>query len=257
MRFFALFIVFLLTQNFLAQNIKIEYRNSRYQSDGNGIYDNQEIIKIYPEKNNYKLEFTQLKKFYIYNDSTKKDTRLSINEINTTKRNLKSSLVDNLISELGQNKNNFDYELIRKQIKSSISKQDIIKLIKVNNIFYKIGDEQTKKIDKSGKQKIKDIKEFKLFDRYIESIKPSDSIITVYSHGLNSAIISYQNEKYILNFLNPLGQPIDGKKLFVNLEVNTALNKILPEKSLLRKNLTADSLLDKYIYWYLDNYYKY
>ncbi|WP_175621218.1 hypothetical protein [Chryseobacterium schmidteae] len=227
---------FLLGQSILAQNLKIKYINYGYTNEKSGFYDNQEIIKLTQEKNKYELEFTQIKKFYIYNDSTKRYSQLSRNTVHTTKKHLKKKYVKNLISELNQNKNNFDNQLIRKSIKSSISRRDIIKLARERDIFYKIGDEKTSKIDELGRKDIKNIEKLKRFNQYLESIKPSDSIVLITSNHASKLVkISYNNQNYFLNLLNPLGQPIDGKKLSININVNSALYQLLPKRITYKK----------------------
>lgn len=258
MRYILILTVLLIGQSILAQNLKIKYINYGYANDESGFYDNQEIIKLTEEKSKYELEFTQIKKFYIYNDSTKRNSQLAANTIHTTKKHLKKKYVDNLISELNQNRNNFEAQIIRKSIKSSISRRDIIKLAQERDIFFTIGDKKTSKIDKFGRKDIKNIKKLKRFNQYLDSIKPSDSIILVTSNHASKLVkISYNNQDYFLNLFNPLGQPIDGKKLSVNVNVNSALYKLLPKQSLMRKNLIADALFEEYIFWYLKNSYKY
>ena len=47
---------------FFSQNLKIDYKIGGYAFGKNGEYERQEIVKIYPEKRNLRMDFIQLKK---------------------------------------------------------------------------------------------------------------------------------------------------------------------------------------------------
>ncbi|MGS0747802.1 hypothetical protein [Halpernia sp. GG3] len=238
-----------------SQNLKINYKIGGYGFGEKGEYEREEIINIYPIKENFRLNYLQLKKSSVFNDVTGKNDRSETDTIEIKNQNLNKNHVGELFSELNQNKNNFNYKFISQNLDKKISKSLIIKTAKKCNIFYFIGDDDSDRIDEFGRKKIREIKKLKQFEKFIDSIKPNLEEFFVHTDTWNSARIITQTKNYKLDFLNVLGQPItERNERFINLNVNLALLNILPKNSLLRKKLSFESLYEDYIFWYLKNY---
>lgn len=173
-------------------------------------------------------------------------------------RIIKNFDVVGFIAELNKKRNNFNYEVIKQNLRKSLSKKEIIHVAKKRNIFYLIGDEDTNRFDEFDRKKIREIKRLKDFHQFIEYIKPKyDSIETIVTFDAwNILMIQNENKNYKLDFDNyDLGQPINvSTKPFINLDLNIKLKKILPSNSLLRKQIEFESLFEDYIYWYLHKF---
>lgn len=248
-----LFPIFVFTQK-----ITISYSIGGNRFGDSGEYAKQEIINIYEYKGNFRLNYIQLKKSWIFNDLTSKNDKSKTDTIQINNISLKKNDVDDLLSELNQNRNNFNYKFIIQNLDKKISKNLIIKITKKRELFYFIGDEDNNRLDEFGRKKIREIKKLKQFEKFIDSIKPDLEKKSVRIDAWNHAIITSKNKTYILDFLNVVGQPItERNKSFINLNVNLKLLKILPKNSLLRKKLSFESLYEQYIFWFLKNYRKF
>lgn len=244
----------ILSNTLFSQNLKIDYKIGGYGFGTNGEFEKQEIIKIYPQKQNFKIDFIQLKKSWILSEKSKRNDSLKIDTLQKVSRIIKNVRIVNLIAELNKERNNFNYEVIKQNLRKSLSKKEIIDVAKKRNIFYLIGDEETNSFDEFDRKKIREIKRLQNFDKYIEYIKPkSITIETITVDSWNILLIENGNKNYKLDFDNyDLGQPINVfTKPFLNLDINIKLKKIIPKNSLLRKQIEFESLFEDYIYWYL------
>lgn len=77
----------ILSNTLFSQNLEIDYKVGGYGFGANGEFEKQEIIKIYPQKQNFRMDFIQLKKSWIL---SKKSTRNDSLKIDTLQKKLKN-----------------------------------------------------------------------------------------------------------------------------------------------------------------------
>jgi|GEM_PF-5443445 len=189
---------------------------------------------------------------HIYETEITKIIRID-DSYNISNKNIDSSLITNLWTELNTKKDNFtdNYFLSKKlnvkksKIKKHINFYDPILTIKNKEITQKLKN-----------QLIIDIKNLKSFSEFIAHEKPKKE--SLYG-SKNISICFYFNGKSSLfqfETFHNCGQPFYlGKKLIenktVNLDVNQLIIEILPNKSKFRKEFSYNNILDKYINWYI------
>ncbi|WDF45783.1 hypothetical protein PQ459_12845 [Chryseobacterium sp. KACC 21268] len=142
-------ILIFLTISYLvfSQNLIVHYKIGGYQFGESGEYEKEETVSVYPEKQNFRMDFIQLKRSWIYNELTKKNDSSKTDTLELKSIKIRKSKIENLISELNKQRNNFNYDFIKQNIKLSISKKEIIRITNKKDLFYLIGDEKTKRSD--------------------------------------------------------------------------------------------------------------
>ena len=193
---------------------------------------------------------------HIYETEITKIIRID-DSYNISNKNIDSSLITNLWTELNTKRDNFtdDYFLSKKlNVKKSKIKKHI-------NFYNPILTIKNKKITQKIKnQLIIDIKNLKSFSEFIAHEKPKkESLYGSVDGSKNISIHFFYNGKSSLfqfETFHNCGQPFYlGEKLIenktVNLDVNQLILDIIPNKSKFRKEFSYNNILDKYINWYI------
>ena len=179
------------------------------------------------------------------------------NSYSISNKNIDSSLITNLWTELNTKRDNFTYDYFLSK-KLNVKKSKIKKHINFYNPILTI---KNKKITQKIKnQLIIDIKNLKSFSEFIAHEKPKkESLYGSVDGSKNISIHFFYNGKSSLfqfETFHNCGQPFYlGEKLIenktVNLDVNQLILDIIPNKSKFRKEFSYNNILDKYINWYI------
>ena len=84
------------------QNINIDYKIGRYGFGEKGEYEIQEIFKIYSENKTNKLSYIQLKKYWIYNELTKRNDLSKIDTITFNTHKVSGKKITKLLQEINK-----------------------------------------------------------------------------------------------------------------------------------------------------------
>lgn len=260
-----LFLLFIFSTNAIGQTSQgkeyiINYTVGHYNFGKTGEYERKEIFKFTMNDKNF--VFTELQSIsnkYVYNPETlKNDRKVSDTIFKFPKNKIAKKQFENLLKQLNQNENNFNTDFLNSNFSKKITQKDILKIAKKNKLKYLFIDDETGKIDDSGKEKIKEIQSLKNFKKYIEDIKPKRETFVAVSDAWNFARLGYANSAltYRMDFNSILGQPIlknDNTTQIINLNVNLILLKILPKESLLSKKVDFENIKNDYINWFINN----
>jgi hypothetical protein len=176
---------------------------------------------------------------------------------------IESDKMNNIISQLYIAKDNYEYAFIRPRLKSP-NKKYIYNVARKSDELWKLRGKDAYRPD--TKQVIKEIKAFNNLDSFIYITKPDTQGFLVVSDVWNVFTVELITTKDTTicrsQFFVPLGQPFwryhkgqNDYKLFVNLEVNTTIQNILPRKSLMFDILDINGIQADYIKWYLNKYF--
>lgn len=179
------------------------------------------------------------------------------NSYSISNKNIDSSLITNLWTELNTKRDNFtDNYFLSKKL--NVKKSKIKKHINFYNPILTIKNKEI--TQKLKNQLIIDIKNLKSFSEFIVHEKPKkESLYGSLDGSKNISICFYYNGKSSLfqfETFHNCGQPFYlGKKLIenkiVNLDVNKLIIDILSNKSKFRKEFSYNNILEKYINWYI------
>jgi hypothetical protein len=244
--------------------IILNYSKGHNSWDEPGVYattEQLEYTKIsseYFEQNKYiniKYSVDTLNKIYL------KDT---INFHSNSNSLVETNRMNNIINQLFTPKDNYTFTFIRPRLKS-VNKNYIYKIVKNYDELWQLKGKDAYRAD--TKLFIKEIKNFNNLDSFLYVTKPDTQnylvVIDVWNVLKIELITARDTTIFQAQFHHaPLGQPIcryhsrqSDDKLFVNLEVNTSIQEILPKKSLLFDILDMNSIKEDYIMWYLDRYF--
>lgn len=263
-RLILLFILFITVLSFAQNSSKdefvINYHIGGHNFGEAGKYELNEVFKFKLKGDNFELiEFLSITNSYAYNPETQKNSK-KISDTAKIKSNIKINKLEfeNIIKELNTHKDNFKSDFIESNLNKKISKKEILKIASNYNSPYWFVDKETGKIHEFGRKRIKQIQNLNHFEEYIKNIAPKKDEFLVVMDTWNNASLDYIGISYSLDFFSELGQPIytykfsGNQKSVINLNVNLILLSILPKKSILRQKISFDSLIDKYIHWYID-----
>jgi hypothetical protein len=228
-----------------------------YNSFGSpGMYSKGEVFEFYPVnskayriKKYLKITYTEVK-----DGANLKDTI----KVNFSGKTISAKSVDLLWMSLTNSKNNFTTAFIKPRLKSP-SKKEIFRIAKNDSLFYKFEDDDVTEIN----AKINKLKTFDRLDYFINSHRPNVDLFTSTVDAWDSLQILFvkNGDTTVFNqdYLQLLGQPVLKLKVnkqyigkqFINLDINTLLEKILPNSSTLKKRASINSLTEKYIEWYI------
>ena len=179
------------------------------------------------------------------------------NSYSISNKNIDSSLITNLWTELNTKRDNFtDNYFLSKKL--NVKKTKIKKHINFYNPILTIKNKEI--TQKLKNQLIIDIKNLKSFSEFIAHEKPKkESLYGSLDDSKNISICFYYNGKSSLfqfETFHNCGQPFYlGEKLIenkiVNLDVNKLIIDILSNKSKFRKEFSYNNILEKYINWYI------
>lgn len=172
-------------------------------------------------------------------------------------KNIDSSLITNLWTELNTKRDNFtDNYFLSKKL--NVKKSKIKKHINFYNPILTIKNKEI--TQKFENQLIIDIKNLKIFSEFIVHEKPKKESLygSLDAHKNISIHFFYNGKSSLFQFetFHNCGQPFYlGEKLIenkiVNLDVNQLILEILPNKSKFRKEFNYNNIIDKYIDWYI------
>jgi len=262
-----LFILFICSTNAIGQTSSgkeyiINYYVGHYNFGKTGEYEKKEVFKFTINDKDFVLtEFQSISNKYVYNPETlKNDRKVSDTILKFPNNKIAKEEFENLLKQLNQNQDNFNTDFLNSNFSKKITQKDILKIAKKRGQTYWFIDidKETEKIDDFGKQKIKEIRNFKNFEKYIEDVKPKTDAFMAVSDAWNFAKLGYVNSTLTdrMDFNSILGQPIlksDNTTQIINLNVNLILLKILPKESLLSKKVDFENIKDGYINWFIRN----
>ena len=250
----------------LSQTNKIifQYNIGHYRFQSAGEYEKIEILEFIPIKNGrFRRKTLSIKNSYVFNPKTQlNDIRVADSTWKIDNVKFTIDMFQRFINQLNSNKENFDFANMKDYL-TPISKKDIITVAKSINKFYYFTDEDDKKIDKAGREKIKEIKNFVKIDSFILAFKPKIEDDLVVVDDWNNLEISFieQNDTitYRFQFFSLLGQPYnkqintnyDKTEKFINVVVNHDIQKFLPRKSIIKNAVSYNRLNEAYIKWYI------
>ncbi|MFC4479928.1 hypothetical protein [Flavobacterium chungangensis] len=254
---FRLYFIFLLLISFKLigqtsseKEFSIKYTIGKYNFEKIGEYEKQEVFKFIEKDSFFVLtSFYSIKNKYKYNAETKRNNRkISDTITKSSHRKFDKIVVENLIKALNQNENNFTSDFIESHLLAKITKKEILKIAKKQDRLYWFDDD-------AGKQNLAEIQSYKKFDQYIKETNPAVNTVMVFSDAWNFAEISSGESNYKMNFHSALGQPIliNNLKQIINLNVNLLLLQLLPENSLLAKQVELQNIKTNYIEWFIEN----
>ncbi|PIF29993.1 hypothetical protein CLU81_0379 [Flavobacterium sp. 9] len=260
-----LFILFICSTNAIGQTSSgkeyiIDYSVGHYNFGKTGEYEKKEIFKFTINDEDFVLtEFQSISNKYVYNPETlKNDRKVSDTILKFPNNKIAKEEFENLLKQLNQHEDNFNADFLSSKFSTRISEKEILKIAKKNEVKFLFIDDETGKIDDSGKEKIKEIQSLKNFEKYIEDVKPKTDTFMAFSDAWNFARLGYANSTLTdrMDFNSILGQPIlksDNITQIINLNVNLILLKILPKESLLIKEVNFENIKDGYINWFIRN----
>ena len=241
----------------------IKYCIGHYNFGNTGEFERMEIFKFKVNEKNFVLtEFQSISNKYVYNsESLKNDKKVADTVTKFLNKKIEKREIENLINQLNINENNFNVDFFSSNLSKKISQKDILKIAEKREQKYWFVDDENGKVDEFGKEKMKDIRNFRYFGEYIQSVTPKIDEFKIVSDAWNFAELGFSNlnSVYRLDFHSVLGQPImknnnsDNWKQIINLNVNLILLKILPKESLLIKEIEFENLIESYINWYIEN----
>lgn len=238
--------------------IQIEYGKGNAWSDTLQI-GKAEIIEISPFNSDFMIT-----RYIVINYYGKPTWRKDTIAIDAEKTYLiKKNKVNYLFEQLNSNKNNFTSDFVKPRIRCP-TKRQILNVAKSDTAAYwKFSDKEYLE-NSVRKRAIRKIKGFDKLDTFLYSHQPDPDAIAPINDVWDSFRIFCISNKDTLVFqtytFKLLCQPFEKFKRhdnsipqhgFVNLEMNTSLQDILPKRSLLRKRLDLNALTEKYIEWYL------
>ena len=249
----------------LVSKVSLTYKVGHYNFGETGHYQTEEITEFIRTSNNQFLRhFISIDKHFI-KDSVLQQNNFSISDTLKNRTGPYFSIGDfkNLVDNLNKTKNNFQKEEIGPFL-PKIKKAEILSQAKLNEQEFYFTDDETGKIDESGRELIKKIKSYDSLDRFLEEKKPDLEYVKVVVDVWKSLLITfYEKEdtiKFYLPFYDLLGQPFEKfknkkdktEKRFINIEVNKILSNLVPSHSLTQKAISIESLKEDYINWYID-----
>ncbi|WP_281232862.1 hypothetical protein [Flavobacterium gelatinilyticum] len=255
-------ILFLISVKLIGQTssekeLVLKYSIGKHNFGEIGQYETKEILKFQENDSFFILtEFQTITNSYVYNSETEKnDLKISDTIIKSVNKRIEKKEIENLVKQLNQNENNFNSDFIDAKLSKKITKKDILKTAKKRGQIFLFVDDETGKLDNFGKEKIKEIQNYKNFEEYLKEINPSINNLVVYFDIWNFVEITYLSSNYKMDFHSVLGQPIriNNSNQIVNLKVNLILSKILPKKSLLTKETALENIKTSYIHWFIKN----
>lgn len=248
------------------KKISLQYTVGHYNFGDTGRYEKEEIIEFIPVSKTRlsRNSFTTTKR-YVHNPETK-ENNLSVNDTSSITSGNSFSFItfQSLLNSLNKTKDNFNKETILPFV-SSISKTEILSVAKKLGESFWFIDEETKRVDKFGREKMRKIKQFHFLDSFLLRRKPYLIYETIVSDAWNYFTISFcelnDTTTYGFQFFSLLGQPFSKtinndyshRKRFINTEVNNLLTNILPKKSFAKKVIGFERLKEEYILWFIDN----
>lgn len=248
------------------KKISLQYTVGHYNFGITGRYEKEEIIEFIPvSKTRLSRNSFTITKRYVHNLETK-ENNLSVNDTSSITSGNSFSFItfQSLLNSLNKTKDNFNKETILPFV-SSISKTEILSVAKKLGESFWFIDEETKRVDKFGREKMRKIKQFHFLDSFLLRRKPYLIYETIVSDAWNYFTISFcelnDTTTYGFQLFSLLGQPFNKtinndyshRKRFINTEVNNLLTNILPKKSFAKKVIGFERLKEEYILWFIDN----
>lgn len=248
------------------KKISLQYTVGHYNFGITGRYEKEEIIEFIPvPKTRLSRNSFTITKRYVHNLETK-ENNLSVNDTSSITSGNSFSFItfQSLLNSLNKTKDNFNKETILPFV-SSISKTEILSVAKKLGESFWFIDEETKRVDKFGREKMRKIKQFHFLDSFLLRRKPYLIYETIVSDAWNYFTISFcelnDTTAYGFQLFSLLGQPFNKtinndyshRKRFINTEVNNLLTNILPKKSFAKKVIGFERLNEEYILWFIDN----
>ena len=248
------------------KKISLQYTVGHYNFGITGRYEKEEIIEFIPvPKTRLSRNSFTITKRYVHNPETK-ENNLSVNDTSSITSGNSFSFItfQSLLNSLNKTKDNFNKETILPFV-SSISKTEILSVAKKLGESFWFIDEETKRVDKFGREKMRKIKQFHFLDSFLLRRKPYLIYETIVSDAWNYFTISFcelnDTTTYGFQLFSLLGQPFNKtinndyshRKRFINTEVNNLLTNILPKKSFAKKVIGFERLNEEYILWFIDN----
>lgn len=250
--------------------IKLVYSNGGHSWGQNGIYSRSEIFELTKIENG---DFKISEQFKVNEKAKGKIfSKDSISIKTSNYKIISKNEIENLITSLNINQENFTEEFLRQNL-TKPTKKEILDIAKKNDNkdYFKNGYDEKTDVEKKYSQ----IQEFKYFDEYLNIYKPNVNEYILTMDAWNSlGIITFSKEEtksYDLQFFKNCGQPIsthnieidkenkkvkvlENKRLAViNLNVNLILQKILPNDTKIWNELDLKNIRNEYIVWYLEN----
>ncbi|HVV54023.1 MAG TPA: hypothetical protein VHC47_01790, partial [Mucilaginibacter sp.] len=170
--------------------------------------------------------------------------------------------IEKLLAALNASKDNFNVEFVTPFL-SRPTKAEILEIARKVNRYEMFTDSDSEREDRN--RWFKEMCGFKNLNSFLAKYKPDPNDISVTVDAWDFMRLSCVSGKDTIRFdsqlFKPAGQPIrkfkmrsyDTDKGVVNLEVNTIITDLLPKKSLLRKNISLESLKEEYLEWYIKN----
>jgi hypothetical protein len=246
--------------------IIFNYNIGGYNFGDTGYYAKEETVEFTRTKGKtFSRHTVDVIKRYVYNPATEQNN-LSINDTVLNKRNSKFSLTDFqiLIDQLNVTKDNFDVHNIKTRL-PALDKKEILSIAKRYNKDFWFIDDETKKTDEFGREKIEKIKSYNFLDSFLKAEKPDPRFEWAIIDAWNSFTIRFVEQrdtiKYTFQLYSLLGQPFSRivnrdfskRTLSINSEVNGELIKFLLRNSIARKAIGYNQLQEKYILWFINN----
>ncbi len=179
--------------------------------------------------------------------------------ISWKKTHISKKKINALFAALSTTKDNFTIEFIKPLLRTPSDDQIFADTNHVNKSDVFQGEDK-----EYLKAEFDRIKKFEKIDAFIDTTKPNTKFQFVAVDAWNIVQIAFIKNKdttfFTMNRMQPLGQPIrkfkKGQKkdigLYVNLEANILLAKILPASSMTREQFEINAFIDDYIEWYID-----
>lgn len=178
----------------------------------------------------------------------------------TPNKLISSFVLDSLFYLIKNNEDNFNDSFLKPKLKKP-KKKLIKEILKHRNFVWSF--DSLKKQIKLTKEMTKRIQRFENFNEFIDNIKPQKN--TLYGrldsyYNLSISLIK-NKDTIIYNGISNLncGLPLCLEKdiikenKIIDLQINRLLLKILPKKSLIRREFDYNNMVDLYIDWFFEN----
>ena len=267
---FIFSVKFTYSQNFENVNkIRFIYSVGGSSWGKNGIYSKNEIFELTKNENG---DFKVSKQIKV-NAKAKGQifTKDSIFIKTSRYKIIAKKDIENLITSLNTNKDNFTEEFLKQKL-TKITKKEVFEIAKKcdNKDYFK--NNYDEKVD--TEKKYSQIQEYKYFAEYLNIDKPklNEYVVTMDAWDKLSIVTFSKGETklYNLQFFKNCGQPIsidfveiDDKdnivkiienknSTIINLNVNLILQNILPKDTKMWNIIDLKNIRNKYLSWYLE-----
>lgn len=239
--------------------IVIEYSKGNAWGDTLQI-GKSEIIEISPV-NDHNFKITR---HFFVNHYGKPNWRKDTIPINVVKYPLiEKNKISYLFEQFNSTKDNFNTTFIKPRIRCP-KKSEILKIVKGDTATYWKFLDKGYLENSERRDAMRKIRRFDKLDTFLFLNKPDPERLMTYTDVWDAFRLFCITKKDTIIFqsytFNLLCQPFEKYRKgdlnftlhgFVNLEMDTSLQDILPKKSLFRERLDLNTLTEQYIKWYL------